>query len=59
VDLENQEIIRPNGSKVSFKIDAYKKHCLLNGLDDIALTMSSSDQIDAFERERFNKFPWV
>ena len=59
IDLEHQEISRPNGKKMSFEIDGYKKHCLLNGLDDIALTMKISNQIDAFEKKAEGKFPWV
>ena len=59
VDLENQQIIRPDGSEVSFEIDRYKKHCLIEGLDDIALTLDNEEKIDIFESETTQKFPWL
>src|SRR5215472_9454836 len=49
VDLANQEIRGPDGGKVKFEIDAFRKHCLLNGLDDIGLTMEKKASIDAYE----------
>ena len=59
VDLESQVITGPDGGKVEFKVDAFKKHCLLNGLDDIGLTMQKSDAIDAFEKQYGAATPWV
>ena len=59
VDLENQEISRPNGVKVSFFIDEYKKHCLTEGLDDIAVTLDKKSEIDSFEITTEQKFPWL
>tara|TARA_Y200000002_G_scaffold305908_1_gene261728 strand:- start:364 stop:969 length:606 start_codon:yes stop_codon:yes gene_type:complete len=59
VDLENQQIIRPDGSEVSFEVDRYKKHCLIEGLDDIALTLDNEEKIDIFESEITQKFPWL
>jgi len=59
VDLENQEISRPNGVKVSFSIDEYKKHCLIEGLDDIAVTLDKKSEIDSFEITLEQKFPWL
>lgn len=59
VDLEDQEIIRPNGVKVSFFIDEYKKHCLIEGLDDIAVTLDKKSEIDSFEITTEQKFPWL
>lgn len=59
VDLENSKVIRPNGDEFSFEIDAFKKHCLLNGLDKIGLTLDKEDKISAFEKERSKKFPWL
>ena len=59
VDLENQQIIRPDGSEVSFEVDRYKKHCLIEGLDDIALTLDNEEKIDIFESETTQKFPWL
>ena len=49
VDLEKQEIRGPDGGKVKFEIDPFRKHCLLNGLDDIGLTMKKKSSIDAYE----------
>ncbi len=59
VDLENQVITGPDGGKIEFTVDAFKKHCLLNGLDDIGLTMQKSDVIDAFETQYGAATPWV
>ena len=49
VDLENQTISRPDGEKVPFQIDPFRKHCLVNGLDDIALTLEKGKSIDSYE----------
>ena len=59
VDLEAQEIIRPSGEKVTFEIDEFRKHCLINGLDDIGLTMEKEENIDHFEKRRAAEQPWV
>ena len=59
VDLENQVITGPDGGEVHFEVDAFKKHCLLNGLDDIGLTMQKADAIDAFESRYQSQAPWV
>ena len=59
VDLEDQKISRPNGVKVSFFIDEYKKHCLTEGLDDIAVTLDKKSEIDSFEITTEQKFPWL
>ncbi|PCJ74517.1 MAG: 3-isopropylmalate dehydratase small subunit [Rhodobacteraceae bacterium] len=59
VDLENQVITGPDGGKIEFTVDAFKKHCLLNGLDDIGLTMQKSDAIGAFEKQYGAATPWV
>ena len=59
VDLEAQEIIRPSGEKVTFEIDEFRKHCLINGLDDIGLTMEKEENIDNFEKRRVAEQPWV
>ncbi len=50
IDLENQEIRGPDGGTVRFEIDAFRKHCLLNGLDDIGLTMEKAPAIEAYEK---------
>ncbi len=59
VNLENQEITRPNGSIVSFDIDPFKKQCLLNGLDDIALSLEKEKSISQFEKKQKSCRPWV
>lgn len=59
VDLENQTISGPDGGEVKFEVDAFRKHCLLNGLDDIGLTMEKVASIDAFEQQAQAARPWV
>jgi 3-isopropylmalate/(R)-2-methylmalate dehydratase small subunit len=59
VDLEAQEITGPDGGTVTFDIDPFRKHCLLNGLDDIGLTMEKEDKITNFEKERTTSQPWL
>ena len=59
IDLETQEIGRPNGEKISFDLDSFRKHCLVNGLDDIGLTMQKSDKISDFESKRDTTQPWA
>jgi 3-isopropylmalate/(R)-2-methylmalate dehydratase small subunit len=59
VDLEAQEITCPNGEKIKFDIDPFRKHCLLNGLDDIALTLEKKASIDAFEAKGKTTTPWL
>jgi 3-isopropylmalate/(R)-2-methylmalate dehydratase small subunit len=49
INLENQVVIRPDGEKIPFEVDAFRKHCLLNGLDDIGLTLEHAKAIDAYE----------
>ena len=58
IDLENQHIGRPNGEKINFEIDEFRKHCLINGLDDIGLTMQKQSNIDDFEKKREAEKPW-
>ncbi|MDD2867152.1 3-isopropylmalate dehydratase small subunit [Neomegalonema sp.] len=59
VDLETQTIERPNGEKIAFDVDAFRRHCLLNGLDDIGLTLQHGAEIDAFEAKMRGDQPWV
>ncbi|MBM85386.1 MAG: 3-isopropylmalate dehydratase small subunit [Rhodospirillaceae bacterium] len=59
IDLEKQEIGRPNGEKLKFEIDEFRRHCLLNGLDDIGLTMQKDDKIKNFEDKRSTQQPWA
>ncbi|MGH6922991.1 MAG: 3-isopropylmalate dehydratase small subunit [Propylenella sp.] len=59
VDLENQEIRGPDGGVVTFEIDSFKKHCMLNGLDGVGLTMEKADKIAAYEEKHQADRPWV
>ncbi len=59
VDLESQTITGPDGGSISFDVDPFRKHCLLNGLDDIGLTMQKADSIDAFEAKQAAAQPWT
>ena len=59
IDLEKQTITRGNKFRFEFDIDPFRKHCLLNGLDDIGLTMEKSVHIDSFEEKRSKDQPWV
>jgi len=59
VDLQAQVIRSPDGSEVTFDVDEFRKHCLLNGLDDIGLTMQKRDKITGFEKSRSTQYPWL
>jgi 3-isopropylmalate/(R)-2-methylmalate dehydratase small subunit len=59
VDLETQEITGPDGGRIGFEIDPFRKHCLLNGLDDIGLSLQKSDKIEDFEAKRRQEQPWL
>ncbi len=59
VDLESQEITGPDGGTIKFDIDAFKRHCLLNGLDDIGLTLEKASSIAAFEKTNAQTHPWA
>jgi 3-isopropylmalate/(R)-2-methylmalate dehydratase small subunit len=59
VDLEAELITMPNGQSVVFEIDPFKKHCLLNGLDDIGLTLQHTDEIQNYEQNRQKQSPWL
>ena len=59
VDLAAQEIRGPDGGTIKFEIDPFRKHCLLNGLDDIGLTMEKAPQIKTFEKAAAEKRPWA
>ena len=59
IDLPNQLIRRPNGADISFEIDPFRKQCLLDGLDDIGLTMGKAEQISTYEDQRRNTHPWL
>lgn len=59
IDLEEQEIRGPDGGVIKFDIDAFKKHCLLNGLDDIGLTLEKASAIDSYETRASDNHPWL
>jgi len=59
VDLEAQQIRTPDGEEIPFDVDPFRKHCLLNGLDDIGLTLQDADVIHAYEEQRRQQAPWL
>jgi 3-isopropylmalate/(R)-2-methylmalate dehydratase small subunit len=59
IDLERQEIRGPDGGVVKFEIDAFRKHCMLNGLDDVGLTMVKQDKISGYEEKVKAARPWL
>jgi 3-isopropylmalate/(R)-2-methylmalate dehydratase small subunit len=59
VDLVNQKVVSPAGKEYDFEVDAFRKHCLLNGLDDIGLTLEHADEIRAYEAKRRESAPWL
>ena len=59
IDLERQVIIKPSGDEWPFGVQAFRKYCLLNGFDDIGLTLRHAEKIKAFEAERLVKKPWL
>lgn len=59
IDLANQQIVQPDGSTIAFEIDAFRKYCLLNGLDEIGLTLQHAEKIKAYEEKRQTLEPWI
>ncbi len=59
IDLPRQVVVEPGGSEHSFDLSPFRKHCLINGLDDIGLTLRHKDKIAAFEKQRLAQFPWL
>ena len=59
VDLEQQQLRLPSGETITFEVDPFRKHCLLNGLDDIGLTLQHVDEIRAYEKRRRQEAPWL
>ena len=59
IDLPRQVIVKPDGSELAFDVAPFRKYCLLNGFDDIGLTLRHADKIRAFEAERLAKMPWL
>ncbi|WP_019671603.1 3-isopropylmalate dehydratase small subunit [Psychrobacter lutiphocae] len=58
-DLERQVVVTPDGTEYPFEVDEFRKHCLLNGLDDIGLTLQQSDAIKAYEAKKQQQTPWI
>jgi len=59
IDLPNQNIMLPNGTEVRFEVESFRKHCLVNGLDDIGLTLQQAELIKEYERRRQTEAPWL
>ena len=59
IDLENQVVVTPSGAEMAFEVDDFRKHCLLNGLDDIGLTLQYADDIKAYEAKARQQSPWL
>ena len=59
IDLDRQVIVRPQGEEIPFDVIAFRKFCLLNGFDDIGLTLRHADKIRAYEAERLARMPWL
>ena len=59
VDLERQVIVKPDGQELAFEVQQFRKYCLLNGFDDIGLTLRQKDKIQAFEAQRLAQKPWL
>ena len=59
IDLERQRIVKPDGQELPFEVQAFRKYCLLNGFDDIGLTLRHADKIRAFEAQRLTQKPWL
>jgi len=59
IDLERQVIVKPDGAEIAFEVQPFRRYCLLNGLDDIGLTLRHKDKIKAFEAERLAAKPWL
>jgi 3-isopropylmalate/(R)-2-methylmalate dehydratase small subunit len=59
VDLERQVVVRPNGEEIPFEVDPFRRHCLLNGLDDIGQTLAHAPAIDGYEARQRAAQPWL
>ena len=59
VDLERQVVVKPNGDELPFEVQAFRKYCLINGFDDIGLTLRHADKIKLFEAQRLAQKPWL
>jgi 3-isopropylmalate/(R)-2-methylmalate dehydratase small subunit len=59
IDLPRQVVVKPDGEEIPFEVQAFRKYCLVNGFDDIGLTLRHADKIRAFEAERLARMPWL
>ncbi len=59
IDLPRQVVVKPDGEELAFEMQAFRKYCLVNGLDDIGLTLRHADKIRSFEAERLARMPWL
>jgi 3-isopropylmalate/(R)-2-methylmalate dehydratase small subunit len=59
IDLPREVIVKPDGSEIAFDVEPFRKYCLVNGFDDIGLTLRHADKIRAFEAERLARMPWL
>ncbi len=59
INLSDQQVVLPNGDSVAFEVDSFRKHCLLEGLDDIGLTLGHADAIRQYEKQRMQQQPWL
>jgi 3-isopropylmalate/(R)-2-methylmalate dehydratase small subunit len=59
VDLQAQRVVKPNGESIAFDVDEFRKYCMLNGLDDIGLTLQHVDDIKSYEQKRAQEAPWL
>lgn len=59
IDLQQQTILTPSGQTIAFEVDSFRKHCLLNGLDDIGLTLQHTNDVKAYEQKRKQQAPWL
>jgi 3-isopropylmalate/(R)-2-methylmalate dehydratase small subunit len=59
VDLPRQVVVKPDGAEIPFDVQPFRKYCLVNGFDDVALTLRHADRIRAFEAERLARMPWL
>jgi 3-isopropylmalate/(R)-2-methylmalate dehydratase small subunit len=59
IDLPRQVVVQPDGAEIAFDVEPFRKYCLVNGFDDIALTLRHADRIKAFEADRLARMPWL
>jgi 3-isopropylmalate/(R)-2-methylmalate dehydratase small subunit len=59
IDLPRQVVVKPDGGELPFDVAPFRKYCLVNGFDDIGLTLRHADKIRAFEAERLARMPWL